>query len=117
MQERRAEQRRAEQRSGDAATERGSELAEMSEKAAPSTAVPSSGDPGAYDLERGGVHLGKNEVMSARSRRSFNRDINQGKGSFVATGGRPRAGGSPQACVRCATAAGRLVVLAVVGAS
>ena len=44
--------------------------------------MDATGDPGAYDLERGGVHLGKNEVMSARSRRSFNRDINQGKGSF-----------------------------------
>ena len=35
----------------------------------------SSGDPGAYNSEHGGVHLGKKEPMSARSTRSFNRDV------------------------------------------
>ena len=44
-----------------------------------------TGDPGAYDIERGGVHMGKKEPISARSRRSHNRDINLGKGSFVST--------------------------------
>ena len=45
----------------------------------------SSGDPGAYDIERSGVHLGKKEPMSARTRRSFNRDVNGGRGSFNST--------------------------------
>jgi len=44
--------------------------------------VGSSGDPGAYDVEHCGVHAGKKEPISARSRRSFNRDVNTGKGSF-----------------------------------
>jgi hypothetical protein len=48
----------------------------------------SLGDPGAYDLEHGGVHLGKKEPISARSRRSHNRDINLGKGSFISTSSR-----------------------------
>ena len=41
-----------------------------------------SGDPGAYDFEHVGGHGGRKEPMSARSTRSFNRDINSGKGSF-----------------------------------
>ena len=44
-----------------------------------------SGDPGAYDIERVGVHLGRKEPMSARSGRSFNRDVNSGRGSFNST--------------------------------
>ena len=43
------------------------------------------GDPGAYDMEHTGVHMGKKEPMSARSGRSFNRDVNNGKGSFNST--------------------------------
>ena len=43
----------------------------------------SGGDPGAYDIERGGVHMGKKEPLSSRSRRSHNREIHQGKGSFT----------------------------------
>ena len=39
-------------------------------------------DPGAYDIEHVGANLGKKEPMSARSKRSFNRDIGAGKGSF-----------------------------------
>lgn len=44
-----------------------------------------TGDPGGYDIDRGGVHLGKKEAISARSKRSFNRDVNQGRGSFNST--------------------------------
>ena len=44
-----------------------------------------SGDPGAYDVGQGGVHLGKKEPISARSRRSFNRDVGLGRGSFNST--------------------------------
>ena len=43
------------------------------------------GDPGAYDIEHTGVHMGRKEPMSAKSGRSFNRDINTGKGSFNST--------------------------------
>lgn len=41
-----------------------------------------AGDPGSYDIDRGGVHMGAKEPIAARSHRSHNRDINQGKGSF-----------------------------------
>ena len=46
------------------------------------------GDPGAYDIEHVGVHMGKKEPMSAKTGRSFNRDINTGKGSFGSTSNR-----------------------------
>jgi len=36
-----------------------------------------------YTVESPGVHTGKAESIAARSRRSFNRDINTGKGSFA----------------------------------
>ena len=45
----------------------------------------STGDPGAYDIERTGVHLGVKEPMSARSTRSFNTAVNNGTGSFNST--------------------------------
>lgn len=47
------------------------------------------GDPGAYDLENGGVHMGKKECIASRSKRSMNRDINSGKGMFTSTSSRP----------------------------
>jgi hypothetical protein len=42
------------------------------------------GDPGANfaDSDAPAVHRGKSETLSARSRRSFNRDVNRGSGSF-----------------------------------
>lgn len=45
-------------------------------------AADALGDPGGYDIEHAGVHLGKNEPIWARSKRSFNRDVNGGRGSF-----------------------------------
>ena len=41
------------------------------------------GDPGAYTVENPGVHSGKAETIDSRSRRSFNRDVSAGKGSFT----------------------------------
>ena len=46
------------------------------------------GDPGLYTVETPGVHTGKAETLSSRSRRSFNRDVNQGRGSFNSTSAR-----------------------------
>ena len=40
------------------------------------------GDPGAYTVENPGVNSGKAETIESRSRRSFNRDVSAGKGSF-----------------------------------
>ena len=42
----------------------------------------SLGDPGLYDVEKTSVHLGVKEPISAKSHRSFNKSVNDGKGSF-----------------------------------
>ena len=39
-------------------------------------------DPGLYDVEKTSVHLGVKEPISAKSHRSFNKSVNDGKGSF-----------------------------------
>ena len=44
-----------------------------------------SGDPGQYNTEQASLHLGSKEPLSARSRRSFNRDSGTGRGSFNST--------------------------------
>jgi len=46
------------------------------------------GDPGQYNVETPGVHTGKAETLSSRSRRSFNRDVGRGRGSFNSTSAR-----------------------------
>jgi len=60
-------------------------FASNSNRTSSRAAADGLGDPGAYDIERAGVHLGKKEPISARSRRSFNRDVNGGRGSFNST--------------------------------
>jgi hypothetical protein len=51
----------------------------------------SAGDPGAYTIDRGGVQLGKKETIAGRAGRSFNRDVNSGKGSFNSTSARSKS--------------------------
>lgn len=47
--------------------------------------VHQGGDPGQYTVDNPGVHTGKAESISSRSRRSFNRDVGRGRGSFNST--------------------------------
>jgi len=46
-------------------------------------------DPGMYDLETEGVHLGNKEAMSHKTKRSFNTEAHKGRGSFNSTTPRP----------------------------
>ena len=49
----------------------------------------SIGDPGAYDLDKEGVHMGNKEAMSHTTKRSFNSEASKGRGSFNSTTPRP----------------------------
>jgi len=49
----------------------------------------SIGDPGQYNLDHEGVHMGNKEPMSHKTQRSFNSEANKGRGSFNSTTPRP----------------------------
>jgi hypothetical protein len=53
-----------------------------------SSKTAEGGEPGSYTVETQGVHTGKAESLASRSKRSFNRDINRGKGSFTSASAR-----------------------------
>jgi len=46
-------------------------------------------DPGLYDLDHEGVHMGNKEPMAYKTQRSFNSEANKGRGSFNSTTPRP----------------------------
>ena len=46
------------------------------------------GDPVAYDIEKAGIHLGNKEPICHSSKRSFNRDVGAGRGSFNSSSAR-----------------------------
>jgi len=54
----------------------------------------SSGDPGSYDLDHVGVHMGSKEPMGAKTARSFNREANRGRASFNSS--TPRSTSAPR---------------------
>ena len=50
-----------------------------------------AGDPGLYTVDNPGVNTGRAESISARAKRSFNKDVGAGRGSFNSTSSRSKS--------------------------